>query len=97
MICLSGLVSGCASKQIEVQTRIVHDDIPESLLQPVEVRPREIRGLKDVGRVLVDAKSALVQANCQIAGVDTIIRQNNGLEVRDWSRWCPTPVVTPIN
>ena len=42
-----------------------------------------------VGEVLVDAAAALVTANCQLAGVDTIVRTNRGLELRDWTKWCP--------
>lgn len=97
MICSFGLVSACAPEPtVEVRTEIVHDDIPAPLLEPVEVRARRVTGLQGVGEVLVDAAAALVTANCQLAGMDTIVRTNRGLELRDWSKWCP-PVapVTP--
>lgn len=92
MICSCVLASGCATPRVEVRTEVVHDEIPETLLQPVEVRARPVRGLQGVAEVLVDAKDALTQANCQIAGMDAIVRENRGEELRDWSRWCPTPV-----
>lgn len=81
-------------KPVEVQTRIVHDDIPEVLLQPVEVRPRRVTGLQGVADVLVDTADAITTANCQLSGVDTIVRKNRGLALRDWTKWCPEPVVT---
>lgn len=96
MICLCGLVSACTTPQIEVRTEIVHDEIPDTLLQPVEVRTRPVTGLQGVAEILVDAKTALTQANCQIAGMDAIVRQNRGQEPKDWSKWCPNPVQTVV-
>jgi hypothetical protein len=95
MTCSFVLVSGCGTPpQIEVQTKVVHDEVPESLLQPVEVRPRKVAGLQGVADVLVDAAEALATANCQLSGLDSIVRANRGLPLRDWSKWCPEPVVT---
>ena len=95
MFCCAALASGCAKGPVEVQTKIVHDEIPDALLQPVEVRARKVTGLQGVADVLVDAKDALTRANCQLAGMDTIVRTNRGQNPKDWTKWCPAPVVTP--
>lgn len=74
---------------------MVHDDIPETLLQPVEVRPRRVTGLQGVADVLVDTADAITTANCQLSGVDTIVRTNRGQPLRDWTKWCP-PQAAPV-
>lgn len=96
MICSFALASACApTPQIEVRTEIVRTEIPAPLLEPVEVRPRRVTGLQGVGEVLTDAVDAVTRANCQLAGIDTIDREARGAALRDWTKWCPAPVVTP--
>jgi hypothetical protein len=94
MTCLSVLVSGCVTPKVEVRTKVVHDEIPDALLEPVEVRARRVVGLQGVGEVLADAADALTTANCQLSGIDTIKRTTRGQELRNWDRWCP-PAPTP--
>ena len=47
-------------------------DIPKQLRTPVEVEPRPIDGLKDVGLVLADYTEALGTANGRIEAIDCI-------------------------
>jgi len=74
---------------VEVRTEIVHDEIPDALLAPVEVRARKVTGLQGVAEVLVDAADAVTTANCQLQGIDSIKRTARGQELRNWDRWCP--------
>ena len=84
------MVSACGpEKQVEVQTKIVHTEIPAPLLEPVEVRPRRVAGLIAVGELLADTADAITRANCQLSGIDTIDREVRKVPPRDWSKWCP--------
>lgn len=48
-------------------------DVPAELRRPVEVRPRPVSGLRDVGLVLADHVEALDAANGRIVAIDCIL------------------------
>lgn len=76
IICAAWALAGCDPPRIK--TVYVVPDVPEVLLTEVEVPPRRVEVLTDVGLILADHVEALELANGRIRGVRCVLEGDTG-------------------
>lgn len=69
--------------------KTVPPHVPDELRRPVHVAPRRVTDMAALAALAIDYDAALTTANCQVAGIDAILRAAEGRPVRDWSIACP--------